>query len=107
MAEEVKRERRTRIQVLENDIQKIENQIKACNDRIAELTAKKESLEKELAAEKAKEDEKRTQAEMQDLMKTLRAMGITPGQAKEMLQEKKEPATAEEEKETPITDEEN
>lgn len=90
MAEEVKRERRTKIQVLEGDIAKVENQIKAYNDKITELTAKKEAFEKELETEKAKEAEKKTQAEMQDLVKALKAMGITPSQAKEMLQKKNE-----------------
>lgn len=90
MAEEVKRERRTKIQVLEGDIAKIENQIKAYNDKITELTAKKEAFEKELETEKAKEAEKKTQAEMQDLVKALKSMGITPRQAKEMLQKKNE-----------------
>ena len=90
MAEEIKRERRTKIQVLEGDIAKVENQIKTYNDKITELTAKKEAFEKELAAEKAKEAEKKAQAEMQDLVKALKAMGITPSQAKEMLQKKNE-----------------
>ena len=90
MAEEIKRERRTKIQVLEGDIAKVENQIKTYNDKITELTAKKEAFEKELEAEKAKEAEKKTQAEIQDLVKTLKAMGITPSQAKELLQKEKD-----------------
>ena len=90
MAEEIKRERRTKIQVLESDIAKVENQIKTYNDKITELTAKKEAFEKELEAEKAKEAEKKAQAEMQDLVKTLKAMGITHSQAKELLQKKKD-----------------
>lgn len=90
MAEEIKRERRTKIQVLEGDIVKVENQIKTYNDKITELTAKKEAFEKELEAEKVKEAEKKTQAEIQDLVKALKTMGITPGQAKELLQKKKD-----------------
>ena len=88
MSEAVKRERRTKIQMLEDNIAKVGNQIQSYNDKILELTAKKETFEKELEAEKAKEAEKQQKEEMKDLMKVLKTMNLTPGQAKAILEGK-------------------
>lgn len=86
-----KRTRRSKKELIEADIAKVETRIAEYTNKIAELTETKENLKKELKEITDAEDKAKQENEQKEIIALIKKKGLTLDEVKEMLES--EPTT--------------